>query len=65
MTREIAQTLATQYCLQDLRGGLVRMGRWFHFRRRVPDALRTVFGRSDIWQALNEPISHKPNKEQQ
>ena len=23
----------------------VRRERWFHFRRRVPDALRTVFGR--------------------
>jgi hypothetical protein len=32
--------------LHNSRGGLVRRGGWFHFRRRVPDALRSVFGRS-------------------
>ena len=38
--------------LHNSRGGLVRRGGWFHYRRRVPDALRTVFGRSEIWVSL-------------
>ena len=38
--------------LHNSRGGLVRRAGWFHFRRRVPDALRTVFGRSEIWVSL-------------
>ena len=38
--------------LHNSRGGLVRRSGWFHFRRRVPDALRTVFGRSEIWVSL-------------
>jgi integrase len=50
--RDNRQNFCYTILLHNSRGGLVRRGRWFHYRRRVPDALRTVFGRSEIWVSL-------------
>ena len=50
--RDNRQNFCYTILLHNSRGGLVRRAGWFHYRRRVPDALRTVFGRSEIWVSL-------------
>ncbi len=37
-------------------GGLVERAGWFHYRRRVPDALQAVVGRCEIWRSLHTDI---------
>ena len=50
--RDNRQNFCYTKLLHNSRGGLFRRGGWFYFRRRVPDALRTVLGRSEIWVSL-------------
>ena len=38
--------------LHNLPKGVCLQGRIYHLRRRVPDALRTVIGRSELWRSL-------------
>ena len=60
--RDNRQNFCYTILLHNSRGGLVRRAGWFHYRRRVPDALRTVFGRSEGKERSGSAMATKLSK---